>query len=262
MSGYRIASNRYSNDALVDPSLGAYQFYLSSSSDNIFSYSDGDIAEIEVYFYQTSDSEILHFYEDSFRETEKVFLEVKSISRYSGFSISNLVSGSISVEFGNSPEGLSQYLCDYRFAAPKDGERIFVTYNHNSIISDATVGVESSRAITADVLVKEAAEIMVDVQATIVVSENFTDESETIKENAIDQVANLLSTNVLGGTIDYSDIMRAITNVTGVESADVGLFNIIGSIGRRNYIKALDNQSISPNLIDISVVTRKDFRIS
>lgn len=262
MSSYRIKNNEYSDDALTDSSLGNFEFSLANNTYNKFSYSISDMAEIEVYSYTTNDHETLYFYEDSSLETEKVFVKISQISVSSGFISGSIVSGSISAEFGNQPSAGTQYFSSYKFTAPKDGERIFVKYNHNSAIVDATASIETVRPITADVLVKEAYEIFVDVKGTIVVSEDYIDDSETIKENVIDQVTNLLSTNVLGGIVDYSDIIRAITNVTGVESADVSLFNFEGQYGRRDYIRALDNQSISPNIIDISVVTRKDFRIS
>lgn len=262
MSSYRIRTNAYSDDGLSDDSLEDFQFYLANNTYNKFSYSASDIVEIELYSYVLNDSEILYFYEDSSIETEKVFHSVSSISAFSGFLSNSVLSGSISVEFGCQPEPGSQYFASYKFLAPKDGERLFIRYNHNSAVVEATAAIEASRPITADVLVKEAYEIYVDVQATIVVSEDFAEDSETIRENVSDQVSNVLSTNILGGIVDYSDIIRAITNVTGVESADVNLFNFEGQSGRRDFIRALDNQSISPNLINISVVTRKDFRIS
>jgi len=262
MSSYRIKTNKFSDDGLVDSNLNDFEFYLANNTYNRFQYSAGDIVNVELYTYTNSDREILYFYEDSSIETEKRFFNVSSIKVYSGFLSGSFLAGSISVEFGSQPASGNQYLASYRFKAPKDGERIFIKYNHNSAISDATAQVEASRPITADVLVKEAYSLPVDVSGTIIISEDFVDESETIRENAVDQVTSLLSANVLGGTVDYSDIIRAITNISGVESADVNLFNFKDEPGRRDFIKALDNQSISPNLVDISVVSRKDFRIS
>ena len=260
--GYRLSNYRFSDDALEDSTLSKFQFYLANNIYNSFSYSDGDMAEIVIYTYKESDSETLYFYEDSSIETEKVFLNINSISVNSGFLNSGSISGNISVDFGNQPATGEEYLATYRFVAPKEGERLFVSYNHNKVISDSTKIIEESRPITADVLVKEASLLNVNVNASIVISDTFIDDSNVIRENVIDQISNLLSTNTLGGIIDYSDVIRAITNVTGVESADVSLFNYDSEVGRRDFVKALDNQSIVPNVISVSVVSRKDFRIS
>lgn len=262
LNGYYIKNGSYSDDSLEKSSLGSFQIEIPNISKNTFGYSVGQKLKVSLFTYKTSDSELLYFYGNSEKETQKIFLDVSSISVNSGFLLDGVLTGSIEVFFGNQPDAGEQYRADYSFKAPKDGERIFISYAQNRIISDATINVESSRPITADILIKEASELGVDVTATIVVGDDFSDEAETIRDNAIDQIAGLLSTNVLGSIVDYSDVLRAITNVTGVESADVSLFNYTGQSGRRDFVRALDNQSIIPSVIDVSVVSRKDFRIS
>lgn len=262
LNGYYLNSSLYSDDALSKSSLGKYEIEVPSTSFNNFDYTAGQKIKVSLFAYLSSDSEILHFYGNSERETQKIFLDISSISVNSGFLLNGSLTGSLEASFGNQPDAGDQYRADYSFKAPKEGERVFVSYNQNRIISDATSNVESARPITADIIIKEASELGIDVTATIVIGDDFSDESETIRDNAIDQVAGLLSTNVLGSIVDYSDVLRAITNVTGVESADVSLFNYTGQSGRRDFVRALDNQSIIPSIIDVSVVSRKDFRIS
>ena len=181
----------------------------------------------------------------------------------SGFrnSVGTLV-GSISVNVKNQPENNNTYLTDYDFKAPKEGERLTIRYNLNRLITDVTSGLEDVRSITADVLVKEAFELAVDVEGQILINENTENGSSTIRENVENAVVNLLNTSTLGGTVDYSDIISVATAISGVDSINVSLFNEADKTGRRSYIKALDNQVITANSVTFEVVSRQDFRIT
>ena len=79
---------------------------------------------------------------------------------------------------------------------------------------------------------------------------------------SIYEISKLLSTNALGPTIDYSDVISAGTRVSGVDSINISRFNVSGKSGRKSFIKALENQTINPGNIFLEAVSRKDFRIS
>jgi hypothetical protein len=111
-------------------------------------------------------------------------------------------------------------------------------------------------------LIKEAAEIIVDVSGQILISDNQIQNTDFILQNATDEISNLLSTNSLGSTIDYSDIISVVSRVSGVDSVNISLFNISGNTGRKSFIRALDNQTINPGNIFLEAVMRKDFKIS
>ena len=81
-------------------------------------------------------------------------------------------------------------------------------------------------------------------------------------QDAADQISKMLSTIILGPTIDYSDIISAAAKVSGVDSVNISLFNVSGSTGRKSFIRALDNQTINPGNIFLEAISRKDFRIS
>jgi hypothetical protein len=66
----------------------------------------------------------------------------------------------------------------------------------------------------------------------------------------------------LGPTIDYSDVIAAVVGINGIDSVNISLFNVSGEVGRKSFIKALDNQTINPGTITLEAVSRKNFRIS
>ena len=111
-------------------------------------------------------------------------------------------------------------------------------------------------------MIKEAAEILVDVSGQILINDNQIQNTDFIVQNAADEISKALSTNVLGATVDYSDIISAAARVSGVDSVNISLFNVSGTTGRKSFIRALDNQTINPGNIFLEAVSRKDFRIS
>lgn len=265
ISGYYLQNSVYDmRSASLDEDLNTYEFTLPSTDANgDISVSSGQELKISLLIYNTGDFEDLFFGEDGTIYTDKVFGRVTTISVSSGFrnSVGTLV-GSVSMDIKNQPENNNTYLTDYDFKAPKEGERLTIRYNLNRLITDVTTGLEDVRSITADVLVKEAFELTVDVGGQILINENAENGSSTIRENVENAVVNLLNTSTLGGTVDYSDIISVATAISGVDSINVSLFNEADETGRRSYIKALDNQVITANSVSFEVVSRQDFRIT
>ena len=197
------------------------------------------------------------------RISEKFFLRIDSINISSGFrTFSGDLSGSFLISSFNQPKQGESYFSDYKFKAPIDGERITVNYNINRLISDCTSAIETVRPITADVIVKEASSVVVNAEGTVVISDGFESESNSIVENVINAISNLLNTSALGSLIDYSDLISVGASIQGVDSIDISLFNESGKIGRRSFIRALDNQTIVAGNVLFNAVTRRNFRIS
>lgn len=263
--GHKINNNVYAiGVADIDSSLQNTDFKLPDTEyNNKLTFSSGEKIRIVLLVYNSADTEELFFYGNTRVITDKRFARIGKISVTSGFrSPAGAVIGSVRVEFASQPGVSLSYFADYNFTAPIEGERITVRYNLNRLITDVTSNLESVRCITADVLVKEAPVLYVDVAGDIIINSDFSAESTTVIENASNSVSNLLNSAALGTTIDYSDIINAVTTVAGVDSVNISLFNESGSIGRRTYVKALDNQSISAGNIKFSAISRKDFRIS
>ena len=263
--GYSIANPTYHLGwAQSNPSLNNFTFTLPSTPvNNSIVTSSGDVIRVTILVYNTSAFEELYFNLSGSRITENRFARINNISVSSGFrsSSGNLV-GSLIASAACQPNSGSTYLVDYKFSSPKEGERITVTYNINRVIIDATTTIESVRPVTADVLVKEASEILVDVSGTILINDDALADTNKIIENVINAVSVLLNTSKLGSTVDYSDIISVAAAESGVDSVNISLFNESGMFGRKAYIKALDNQTISPGSILFDAVSRNKFRIN
>lgn len=263
--GYKLFNTKYDvRFSSQDASLLQTQFSLPNTAANLaVSLSSGSTLVVVALIAKDNDSEDVYFATNSQIYSAKSYGIISQISVSSGFrGATGNVIGSISVFAGNQPPTGNTFLSDYSFLAPKEGERISVRYNVNRLLLDATVGIESVRPIAADVLVKEAAEILVDVSGQILINDSQLQNADFIVQNAADEISKVLSTNALGVTVDYSDIIMAAGKVSGVDSINISGFNISGSTGRKSFIKALDNQTINPGTISLEAVARKDFRIS
>lgn len=265
IAGYSISNNEFDlSYAIEDSSLPQLSVRLpSTSNNNMKSPSSATTISISCLVYYQNDFETLYFAGDQTVITDKVFGRIDRLTIVSGFRSSvGTVTGSIRVTPSNQPDTGVSYSADYSFAAPKEGERITIRYNTNNLIADVTRSVESVRQITADVLVKEAFDIDIDVVGEILINEDASDSETQIIENVISAVVNLLNTGTLGSIIDYSDVINVATSVTGVDSANISLFNVSGETGRKTFIKALDNQTISAGVVTFTSVSRRDFRIT
>jgi uncharacterized phage protein gp47/JayE len=263
--GYSLKNIDYSiGTAQSDESLMGYQFKLPETPRNdLIRATSGDIILLNVLVYNKDDYEEIYFDTASEKITANRFGRVKRISVSSGFRSGggNLV-GNIAIETVSQPGSGSTYYVDYDFVAPKEGERITISYNVNRLVIDATASIERVRPITADILVKEADEILVDVEGTILVNENALGEADRIVDTAINAVSNLLNTARLGAVIDYSDIVSTVASQNGIDSVNVSLFNEAGKTGRKAFVKTLDNQTISPGSISFEAISRSKFRIN
>jgi len=250
--------------AAEDSSLSNYTFVIPSTPDNnSISLSAGDIIRVELLVYDSNGAEEIFFSGSSKKTTKNRFGHIERVSVSSGFrsSTGNLV-GSIELSADNQPDIGDTYSVDYNFFAPKEGERISISYNVNKLIIDSTIEAERVRPVTADILIKEAEDIPVDVQGTLLINDNALNNSNKIVETVINAISNALNTSVLGGTVDYSDIIATAAAVDGVDSVNISIFNENGKTGRIPFIRALDNQFVSPGEILFEAVSRNKFRIN
>lgn len=265
INGYKIFNNMYDlRFAVQDTGLSQTKFTLPSNSNNLaISVSSGSKIVVSLLLAKSDDSEDIYFSTNSQIYSSKSYGFISKISVSSGFrgSAGNII-GNLAIFVGNQPTVGNIFFSDYKFLAPKEGERISIRYNVNRVLLDATSTIESVRPIAADVLVKEAAEIVVDVSGEILINEDQIQNTDFIIQNVTNEISKILSTNLLGVTVDYSDIIIAAGRVSGVDSINISSFNVSGSTGRKSFIKALDNQTINPGNIFLEAISRKDFRIS
>jgi len=263
--GYNLFQNKYDlNFSSKNSSLTNLKFSLPSTPNNLsISLSSGTKIVVSCLIAKNNDFEEIYFQTNDRAYSSRSYGFISKINVSSGFrGASGNIIGNLAVYSYNQPSTNTVFYSDYNFLAPKEGERISIRYNINRLLIDATNAIESVRPVSADVLIKEAAEIIVDVSGQILISDNQIQNTDFILQNATDEISNLLSTNSLGSTIDYSDIISVVSRVSGVDSVNISLFNISGNTGRKSFIRALDNQTINPGNIFLEAVARKDFKLS
>jgi len=262
--GYGLTDNIYDqNRCSKDLSLSSLKISIPSNKNNPSSFNSGDTITIECQIYNTNEQEDIYARSSGVKFSKNIFGRINSISILNGFkNTAGVVKGTIEAFPFNQPISFTNYNSDYSFIAPKNGERLQINYNLNRLVIDATQAIESSRPITADVLVKEAYSIRVDVSGTILINDDFLTEASTIEQNVITAITGLLTTNSLGSKIDYSDVSSIASNVRGVDSVNISLFNKSGETGRKAFIYALENQTIIPGTITINAVSKDKFRIN
>ncbi len=263
--GVQLKTSEYSvGTALSSSLLDNYAFVIPSTPNNTaVSLTAEDKVRIELLLYNLDASEELYFSSSASKSTKNRFGIIDRVSVSSGFrsSTGNLI-GSIKLDADNQPENGITYNVDYDFLAPKEGERISISYNVNKLIINSTIEAERVRPITADILIKEAENIPISVQGTLLINNNSLANTDKIVENVISAVSNVLNTSVLGGTVDYSDIIATAAAIDGVDSVNINVFNESGKTGRVPFVKALDNQSIFPGEILFEAISRNKFRIN
>lgn len=265
MAGQLLMNNTYSfGVAGLDESLDSTKFALPSTKNNDeISLTSGEKVKVSVLIGDSNDFETLYFGSDTEVITDKRFARIDTASVSSGFrSSSGTLVGTVTLTPTGQPDNGLTYNVVYNFKAPTEGERISVKYNLNRLVATVTNNIEVVRPITADVLVKEAFEIGIDVVGEIVIASDAESGSQTVLENVINAVVNLLNTSSLGSAIDYSDIITVAAGVTGVESVNISQFNESGKQGRKTSIRSLDNQSIVAGSVSFSISSRQDFRIT
>lgn len=140
---------------------------------------------------------------------------------------------------GNIPDG-STVKVSYR-----SGENITVRYSTNLLVDKAQDEVNEIRHVTADVVVKEAIEVPIDISVTVVVKTGF---DQTIVENAIrtaiTQNINQLS---IGDQVYQSNVIELIEIQEGVSHIQWSSVT-----NRLDKMVRADNVFINRELIDIS----------
>jgi len=255
---YKIQDNSFDLlKALEDSSLSATQIVLPQTTINTNAeLTTGNIIRVTFYYANTSDAELLFFSRNGEQITNKLFSTISRISLGAGFqNPSGQITGTVSVNNYNQPISNTSYDANYDYVAPKENERITITFNHNQLINQATSAIERVRPITADVLVKAAKAKDIDVNIRIVLLSEFTDQEQTVIQDAIDAVTSFLSASSLGTTIDASDVVNVLYTVNGVDRVQVINFSTINS-GNLLSITAKKNEYLRAGTITITKENR------
>jgi uncharacterized phage protein gp47/JayE len=166
------------------------------------------------------------------------------------------VSGKFIIDNFNQPNINTSISVDYDYKAPKENERITINFEYNKLIVDGATEVDDRRPITADVLVKQATEIELDVEAKIVVSSAYSRRENTVKQDVIDNISSSLTASELNTTLDSSDIINNAYNVEGLDRIRIIRFNKSGITGTKLSIESGGNEYFVPGTITVEIEER------
>jgi hypothetical protein len=126
-------------------------------------------------------------------------------------------------------------------------ENFTLTYQYDALVAVAQEAIEGQRHITANVLVKAAVPIPVDLAATVALSPNSN-------ANAVDSrirasLARLFNALPMGAPIRQSDIIRAIDEVQGVSYVVTPLTKMAPGDGALVLREPLDTNSDADSLL-------------
>lgn len=260
--GCKLYDNTFARDEYVqDLSLKVTEFVLpETSGNNLHIPVVGD--RIRVSFHYTTgssqpyDTENVAFSKSGTLYTNKKFATIQSIAISSGFTSKQSASASLSIVALNQPSTRSRYKTTYDYLAPKTNERITIRTNYDRLVTDATLSIENTRPINADVLAKSASPVLIDVTMKIIVTSSYVNSPNTVIQNVRDAVTSVLNANSLNTIVDSSDLVNAAYTVSGVDSARVIYFNKTGTAGSVLSISAQKNEHLVSNTVTIEQESR------
>lgn len=244
----------YSNEMNYNNNLNLFDFNLPSTTNNLDNIPEiGDKLRVSFMYATENDNENLYFTRNGLLYTNKKFATINKIYPGSGFNSSQ--SARFTTSFFTQPATGSRYRAFYDYLAPKQNERILIRSNYNQVIGEVVFAVETSRPINADVLVREAKQILVDATINIVVKNEFVDSAAIVIQNTKDRLTSTINTNTLGDSINSSDLIAAAQSVDGVERARIVYFNKDGELGQVLTITAEKNEYFVANDVVVNQET-------
>lgn len=244
----------YANEMIDDDVLGVLDFIIPSTTNNLTNIPKlGDKFRITFYYSNTDDSEGIAFTRNGTLYSNKIFAFLNKIYISSGFTST---SARFTFSYFNQPATGSRYKIFYDYTAPKQNERISIKYNYNQLITSTTFAIETTRPINADVLVKAAKQMLVDLTMKVVIKTEFINSSATVLQNLKDRLITAINTNKLADTLDASDLVSVASSVDGIDRARVTFFNQNGKTGQVLSLVGAKNQYFTANNIVVNVETR------
>ncbi len=259
LAGTEIKDNGFYSDSFnCDPDLNAFEFTLPATSANETNLDEqikvGDKFRVTFYYSKTGDSENVSFNRNGTLFTNKFFGLINKVYVSSGFGATQ--SARLTISSFNQPITGSRYKAFYDYLAPKQNERIIIRYNFNKLIQDVTFNIENNRPINADVLVRQAKQVDIDVVMNVVITDQFKNSSALVLQNLKDKLIAAINANGLGSKLDSSSLINTAFSVDGIGGARILFFNKSGSVGQALAITAKDDEYFSANSVNVFQETR------
>lgn len=255
-----IQNNLLYNNFVSDSTLQNLDFILPSTSNNLSNVTShnlptlGDKIRITFYYTTDNDTENLSYTKNGALYTNKKFAIIDKSYVSSGLKSSQ--SAKFTASSFTQPNLASRYKVFYDYLAPKQNERILIRYNFNKLISDATFALENNRIINADVLARQAKQILLDLTMNVVISSDSISSTNTILQNLKDQLISAMTTTKLGQIVDAVTLINIAQSVSGIDRARILYFNKTGIMGQVSKIQAQEDEYFSANNIILNTETR------
>ena len=253
ITGYALKDNSFALDeSIKNTALSVTEVTIPSTTTNLANEPIlGDQLRISFYVTYDNDSENISFSTNGTLYTNKSFAYITSISVSSGFKSVGSIAGAISLFALNQPPSGTRYTVTYQYTTPKIGERITVRYNNNALIGDLTMSLEDKRSITADVVIKSALSILVDVTATVTPLKEYSQTANLVRQNVGDRIASYITNLDMGTSLAPSDLINVAYQVAGIAAITIDRFNKANIVGNAKTITSLKNQYMQANTITI-----------
>jgi hypothetical protein len=253
VQGTTIANNLYfPTEMLQNPTLSPYQVILPSTINNTAIGNlpaVGTFLQVSFYYIVNGNTENLSYTNNGTLYTNNRFALINKQYVSSGFTASQATR--LTTNTFTQPTLGAKYNAFYDYLAPQQNERIVISYNTNQLVGTVTFAVENARPINADVLVKQAIEIELDLTMNVVITNAYLSSSANVLQNLRAALVTALTTNLLDQEIDQITLINVAQGITGIARARILYFNVTGSQGSVLSIQALQNQYFvpGPNLI-------------
>lgn len=250
----------YVDDMLADLTLQNTEFVLPSTQNNTLNLNTknlptiGDKLRVTFYYMVENDVENLSYTRNGTLYTNKKFALINKVYISSGFR--NSQSTRFTISSFTQPTLGSRYKIFYDYLSPKQNERISIRYNYNQLIADATFNIESTRPINADVLVRAAKTVLLDLTMNVVIADDYKSSQANVLQNLRNQLTSALTSSSLGTVVDAPTLINIAQAVQGVARARILYFNKTGVVGQLLKIQAQKDEFFAANNININVETR------
>jgi Baseplate J-like protein len=210
----------------------------------------GDTLLVTFYFVTNGDSENITYTRNGTLYTHDRFMLINKMYAASGFGASQ-ATNFMTTSYTQPTLG-AKYNAFYDYLAPQQNERIVISYNYNQLITNATFNVETARPINADVLVKQAVLVLLDLTMNVVIATNYLSSSTTVLQNLRSALLTALTTTELGEEVDQFTLISIAQGIPGIARARILYFNVDGTIGSTLMVQAQQNQYFNPNNVIIN----------
>lgn len=137
---------------------------------------------------------------------------------------------------------------------------LYITYNYDYLINSLQIGIEDQKCMTADVLVKQAVRVPLEIIADITIFNTST--IENARSQVSTYINEFISSFKIGGRIDRSDIVRAIKQCEYVDHVNIDTLTLSRK-GETNedIIEIADNEYFALTNLTLNITVEDNITV-